>query len=147
MPLASDCPDPPLAEVQGSVVFDCAGTTPPGATLNLPAGPAYDLRPVRRDESVLAYPSGDWFRIDPGPRTSGHGHGAGGQGRPGLSPDGASIYWPSSLDAASVAVSRDGNFLYALGSGRLRVLAASDRKELANYRSVMGTDIVLVSGG
>ncbi|HEX6348153.1 MAG TPA: hypothetical protein VF160_02045 [Candidatus Dormibacteraeota bacterium] len=147
VPLASDCPDAPLAEVRGAVVFDCAGTTPPAATLNLPAGPAYDLRPVRREESVLAYPSGDWFRIDPGPRLAGQGHGPGGEGRPGLSPDGGTLYWPGSVSAASVAVSRDGNFLYALGTGGLRVLAAADRKEIANYRSVTGTDILLVSGG
>jgi hypothetical protein len=146
-PLASDCPDGPLAEVQGRVVFACSATTQPGASLTLPAGPAFDLRPLRRDESVLAYPSGDWFRVDPGPRVAGQGHGAGGEGRPGLSPDGGTIYWPASLSALAVAVSRDGNYLYALGSGGLRVLAASDRRQVANYPAVTGREIVLVSGG
>ncbi len=146
-PLASDCPEGPLAEVQGTVVFACSATTQPGASLTLPAGPAFDLRPARREQSVLAYPSGEWFRIDPGPRIAGQGHGAGGEGRPGLSPDGGTIYWPAGLGAQAVAVSRDGNYLYALGSGGLRVLAASDRKQVANYPAVTGREIALVCSG
>ena len=146
-PLAADCPDAPLADVRGSLVFACSTTSPPGASLALPAGPAFDLRPVARDQSVVAYPSGDWFRVDPGPRISAQGHGAGGEGRPALSPDGGTIYWPASLSARALAVSRDGNYLYALGAGGLRVLGASDRKQVANYRSVAGGEIVLVAGG
>ena len=99
-PLASECPDGPLAEVQGSVVFACSATTQPGASLTLPSGPAFDLRTAHRDESVLAYPSGDWFRIDHGPRIAGQGHGSGGEGRPGLSPDGAA----STLNSLSAHV-------------------------------------------
>jgi hypothetical protein len=146
-PLVSDCPDGPLADVQGGLVFACAGATPPGVSLSLPAGRAFDLRPLRREQSVLAYPSGDWFRVDPGPRISAQGHGAGGEGRPGLSPDGGTIYWPASLKASSVAVSRDGNFLYALGSEGMRVLSATDRRQVASYPAVSGAEIVLVSGG
>ena len=146
-PLASECPDGPLAEVQGSVVFACSATTQPGASLTLPSGPAFDLRTAHRDESVLAYPSGDWFRIDHGPRIAGQGHGSGGEGRPGLSPDGGTIYWPGSLSATAVAVSRDGSYLYALGSRGLRVLSASDRKQVANYPAVTGREIVLVTSG
>ncbi len=146
-PLATDCAEGPLADVQGSLVFACPGATPPGVSLALPAGPAFDLRPLRRQESVLAYPTGDWFRVDPGPRISQQGHGAGGVGRPGLSPDGATIYWPGSLGASSVAVSRDGNFLYALGSNGLQVLNASDRRRVAAYPAMNGSAIVLVSGG
>jgi len=145
-PLVDDCPDGPLAEVRGSLVFACAGAAPPGASLPLPPGPAFDLRPLGRDQAVLAYPSGDWFRIDPGPRIVGQGRGPGGVGRPGLSPDGSAIDWPSTLAATAVAVSRDGNFLYALSTGGLRVLAAADRKQVARYPAVSGTDIVVVSG-
>jgi hypothetical protein len=146
-PLATDCADGPLADVQGSLVFACAGATGPGVSLSLPAGPAFDLRPLRQNRSVVAYTSGDWFRVDPGPRISGQGHGAGGEGRPGLSPDGGTIYWPAALAATSVAVSRDGNFLYALGSNGLRVLRATDRKQVVAYAAVNGAEIVLVSGG
>ncbi|HEY8641865.1 MAG TPA: hypothetical protein VIO84_03775 [Candidatus Dormibacteraeota bacterium] len=146
-PLASDCPDGPLADVQGSLVFACPGASGPGVSLSLGAGPAFDLRPLRQNQSVVAYPSGDWFRVEAGPRISGQGHGAGGPGRPGLSPDGGTIYWPASLAATTVGVSRDGNFLYALGSSGLRVLRAADHQQVAAYAAVNGADIVLVSGG
>ena len=148
VPLVSDCPDGPLAVVAGSPVFACPGASPPGASLALPTGPAFQLTAARAAGVVLAYPSGDWFRIGSGPAITGRGHGPGGEGSPALAPDGGTVYWPAQVGALALAISRDGNYLYALdAAGGLRAVTTSNHGQVARYPGIRGTSIELVTGG
>jgi hypothetical protein len=109
-----------------------------------PAGLPFDLRPPAGDE-VLVWPSGAFYRIHDGVSTPG-AKGAGG-GRPAVSADGKRLYWPHDYaNAIALASSRDGNYLYVLGAGRLRVLAPAGARELTGF-PVEGTDIPLIAGG
>lgn len=146
-PLVVDCAVGPLAEVAGALITGCPGATPPAASLPLPAGPAFALAPARGEAAVLAYPSGDWYRIGRGPAVVAHGTGPATQGSPALAPDGGTIYWPSQVGAQALAISRDGTYLYALDGGGLRVLTAAGHHQLARYAGVKGTAIELVTGG
>ncbi|MEP7106081.1 MAG: hypothetical protein ABI838_09570, partial [Chloroflexota bacterium] len=96
----------------------------------------------------LAYPSGDWYRIGSGPAITGRGHGPGGEGSPALAPDGGTVYWPAQVGALALAISRDGNYLYALdAAGGLRVVTTTDHSQVARYPGIRGTTIELVTGG
>ena len=140
--LASGCPQGPIAEKGGQALVPC----PSSSTVSIagiPTGLPYVLHPVREDVTVLAWPDGHWLRLgEGGPYPTGPGG-----GRPALAPDGSRLYWPASYPpATAMATSRDGNFLYALGGGRLRVFAAGSARALHDF-AIDGSDIALVSGG
>lgn len=136
--LVSGCPDGPVGEVVGKPILSCSGA--------MPAGVPFELHPVRQDVSVLAWPDGTWRRFDERGVPSDLKHGAGG-GRPALSPDGSQLVWPNGYPGASaLAFSRDGTFLYALGSGQLRIYPAGSRTPARDV-TTDGSDIVLVAGG
>lgn len=140
--LASGCPQGPIADQRGQALMPCPSSST--ATIaGVPPGVPYVLHPVGQDVTVLAWPDGQWIRL--GQRGS-HRAGAGG-GRPALAPDGSRLFWPAGYPpATAMATSRDGNFLYALGGGRLRVFAAGAAHPLGDF-AAEGSDIALVSGG
>lgn len=141
-PLGTACPQGPIADDRGQALLPCPSNGT--ATIaGVPAGQPYILHPVREDATVLAWPNGTWFRL--GERGSFH-PGPGG-GRPALAPDGSRLYWPATYPpATAMASSRDGNFLYALGGGRLRIFRSDSTQTLRDF-AVDGSDIALVSGG
>jgi hypothetical protein len=151
IPLVSDCLAGPLAVVAGALVTGCPGATPPGASLPLPPGPAFALAAARRDSAVLVYPSGEWYRIGKGPAKGpvviARGTGPATPGSPALAPDGGTIYWPSQVGAHTLAISRDGTYLYALDAGGLRVLTSAGHSQVASYPGVKGSAIELITGG
>ncbi len=147
IPLVSDCPAGPLAEVAGALVTGCPRATPPGASLPLPPGPAFALEAARGESVVLAYPSGEWYRVGKGPAVIARGTGPATEGSPALAPDGGTIYWPSQVGAQALAISRDGIYLYALDGSGLRVLTSAGHSQVARYPGVKGSAIELVTGG
>jgi hypothetical protein len=135
--LAAPCASEPVAAPAGAAapIWGCG----------LPAGVPFALHPPRGAE-VLAWPDGAAFSVGAGGRLTRLRPGAGG-GRPAISADGRQLYWPAEFGpATAMASSRDGNFLFALGGGRLRVLATATGRRVRDF-AVDGSDIVLVAGG
>ncbi|HEX6548754.1 MAG TPA: hypothetical protein VF134_08445 [Candidatus Dormibacteraeota bacterium] len=129
--LAGGCAAGPVAHFGGALVWGCG----------LPSGTPFSPHP-----GVLTWADGSVYRLDASGKPAAAPRGAGG-GRPAASPDGQRLYWPADFPPASgMASSRDGNFLYAIGGGRLRVLVTSTRKVVRDFM-VEGSDIVLVAGG
>jgi hypothetical protein len=157
------CDSPgPLAVVAGTVVFDCIGLLDPGGAvvpdqqpLAFPAGAA----------TVLAFPDGEVWRLQPS-RSERIFKGASWSTSPVASLDGSMLYVPTvtgvervdvatgsqrTLTAAagvnpSVALSRDGNFLYALAGGVLRTFRLDTGGQVASI-TVAGVTIERVIGG
>lgn len=145
--LATDCPDGPLGQVAGRLIVPCPSASERALVASgLPAGIPFELHPVRRDISLLAWPDGTWGRYAEHGAPTAIGHGAGG-GRPALSPDGSRLLWPHEYaGSTALAFSRDGNFVYAIGGGSLRVYAAGGRTAIRGY-NLDGADIAFVAGG
>ena len=143
--LAGSCPAGPVGGTAARVVIPCPGATGAGLSVAAPAaGTPFEIRPISGG-TVLAWPDGSFVRFSESAEVA-RGHGAGG-GRPGVSPDGASLYWPASVPgAAAVATSRDGNFLFAVGQGTLRTFTTTPRRQLGAWPAE-GSDIRLVVGG
>lgn len=59
---------------------------------------------------------------------------------------GKTSYFATPRDASSLGISRDGNFVYALGGGRLEVFRAGDRQLAGDY-AAEGSAIEFIAGG
>ncbi|HVD00176.1 MAG TPA: hypothetical protein VNG93_03380 [Candidatus Dormibacteraeota bacterium] len=161
--LSSQCPPPgPIAQVSGRLVFDCGGTlAPQGAGVPAETPFVFTSGPA----TFLAFPDGEVWRllatsirkafqvpswVNP----------------PVASLDGSELYLPTPAGVEqvnvatgrqnpltspaghdpSVALSRDGNFLYALAGGVLRTFRLDTGRQVASV-VVGGSTIDRVVGG
>ena len=154
-------PPGPLAKVAGTLWANCGGTLTPGGA----AVP--DSRPAVIDtgsSTLLAFPEGNVWKLSKATARRAFKIPAWTQ-PPALSVDGRTLFasFSGGIDAidvasgkarllaaspanASIAISRDGNFLYALAEGRFRTFRLTDGAQVATV-PMPGTVIVRVVGG
>jgi hypothetical protein len=158
---AAPCEPGPVAEVAGRLVLDCggrldmgAGTVPTDLPTALPSGKAV----------ILAFPDGELWRLA-GPAAHRVGRGPAWTVPPVISPDGAAVYVATGAGVeqvspanashhrllalegiTSLAMSRDGNFVYALAGGALHAFTASGGAP-AGSAPVSGETIQQIAGG
>jgi hypothetical protein len=161
-PLQTGCDPGPIADFGGAPVFDCGGR------LSLDGSQVPALVPavfVAGGTVVLAFPDGEIWRLH-GSSATLAGRGPAWTAPPAASPDGSVLFVPtvkgvervltatgshaplttSAGSNPSVAVSRDGNFLYALAGGTLRTFSVGGGAEVASI-PLAGVEIERVVGG
>jgi hypothetical protein len=161
-PLETGCDPGPIADFGGAPVFDCGGRlsldgseVPAQVPAVFPAGGTL----------VLAFPHGEVWRLH-GSSATLLGRGPTWTSAPAASADGSVLFVPTRtgiervlaangshapLTTAaganpSVALSRDGNFLYALAGGTLRTFSVADGARVASI-PLTGAEIERVVGG
>lgn len=143
--LVAGCPAGPWGMAGTHILVPCPGVSAAGLSISrVPTERPWEMR-TPGGGAVLAWPDGTFVRYGSGGETA-RGHGGGG-GRPAISPDGSTLYWPSQFPGANaLAASRDGNFLFAVGGGTLRTFTTMPRRRLGAWPAA-GADISLVVGG
>ena len=113
----------------------------------------------------MVWPGGDFLRLNQHFAATGRGRLPPPNARPILAPDGSRVLTVTdsgvlALDLASqrsnqliresgidsIAVSRDGNFIYAIRAGHLEIFTSGSGSRLADH-PVAGTEIEQVAGG
>lgn len=164
------CEGGPLAAIGEAVVFSCRGeldTVPslgPAVAVGQLVGVPWVL-PTPAGGVLMVWPGGDFVRLDRRAREVGKGRLPAPNARPALTPDGARLYvvtdagilvsdlatqrttqliQETGVDA--LALSRDGNFVYALRAGQLEVFERATGRRLSSH-AAPGIEIELVAGG
>lgn len=164
------CEAGPLAGIGSAVVFSCRGALDTIPTLGPPVpigqlvGVPWTL-PTPEGGVLMVWPGGDFLRLDRHAAVAGRGRLPAPSSRPVLTPDGTRLLSVTEVGVISfeldsqhsrqlvretgvdsIALSRDGNFLYILRGGRLEILERGSGARFGD-RPVAGVEIEVVAAG